>query len=309
MKRFLNLVLIITTICLCGVSCDDKDETQARMDFVAIIQKAEKIVAETEEGVNKGDIAPGAKKNLQAWINWAYFILDNSNTDEAYTNAGNVLDEAIVAFYKDVVKEGFPLFDVGSKMNLGIAGSWNQEESFTVECNVYYTKLENGDQNIISCEGWNGGWMLRNSGSVVQFYINDGGWAGCQTPALETNKWYHIAATYKASTGLVLYLDGVEVGRSGCGRLKVDAGVNLQVGTAPSYDDRYMRGYVQHLSLWSDVRSADEVVADMACDFDGGEEGLDAYWPLTLNVGVEVTDKTGKRVAQLSEISWVESIN
>ena len=94
----------------------------------------------------------------------------------------------------------------------------------------------------------------RSSGNVIQFYINDGNWTGCQTSSLEWNRWYHVAATYQKCGGIALYLDGKKVGSSSCGTLQVTPNADLQAGTAPSYSDRYMRGYIQDLSLWKDVR-------------------------------------------------------
>lgn len=78
----------------------------------------------------------------------------------------------------------------------------------------------------------------------------------------------------------------------------------MQAGTAPSYSDRYMRGYIQDLSLWKDVRTAEEVAADINCDFSGTEDGLNAYWPLNLNLGTSITDKTGNHTVNLVDVVW-----
>ena len=285
-------------------SCTDDDNSSARNNLVECIQKAETSIAESVEANEEGCIAPGSKAILQTRIDWAYFILQNSPSDEAYTNALSILNDAIDAFYANVVKSGTPLFGIGSKMKLGTVGEWGFEECFTIECRVKYTEFAGGDQNVISCENGYSGWMLRSSGNVVQFYINDGGWAGCQTPALELNRWYHIAASYEKGKGLVLYLDGQKVGSSSCGALVVNSVTDLQAGTAPSYSNRYMRGYIQDLSLWKDVRIAEEVVTDVNCNFSGTEEGLNAYWPLSLNLGTEITDETGTRVASLVDVVW-----
>lgn len=308
MNKLFNLLLFVVTISSLCISCKESNDFISRTDFVSVIQEAEKLMAEIQEGANKGDIAPGSKKDLQARVDWAYYILENSTTDIAYSNATLVLKGAIASFLENIVKEGVPLFGAGSKINLGPVGNWNQEEAFTVECRVRYTELANGDQNIVSCESGSGGWMLRSSGSVVQFYISSGGWAGCQTPGLEINKWYHIAATYEANKGLALYLDGVKVSTANCGKLSVEPTSILQVGTAPSYSDRFMRGYIQHFSLWTAARTPAEISADVACDFIGTEANLNAYWPLTLNLGSVVMDQTGKHSVQLSNIIWNESV-
>lgn len=304
MRTTLISIILLTSLMWICLSCKEDGNTSAKSNLIECIQKAETSLAEAVEGNDEGCIAPGSKDVLQTRIDWARFILDNSWTDEAYTNAVAILNEAVDAFFANTVKAGIPLFGVGSKMNLGTVGSWNFEESFTVECRLRYNEFAGGDQNVISCENGGAGWMLRSSGNVVQFYINDGGWAGCQTPALELNRWYHVAATYKKDGGLVLYLDGVKVGSASCGTIKLTPSSDLQAGTAPSYTDRYMRGNIQHLSLWKDVRTEQEVAADVNCSFDGTEEGLNAYWPLKLNLGTAITDETGTHVANLTDVVW-----
>lgn len=297
-------MIFLASLMLICLSCKDEDDSLARSGLIECIQKAETSISESVEGNEEGCIAPGSKDILQTRIDWAYFILQNSSLDEAYTNALKILDDAIAAFYANTVKAGVPLFGLGSKMNLGPVGDWNVTESFSIECRVKYNEFAGGDQNVISCESGNSGWMLRSSGNVIQFYINDGNWTGCQTSSLELNRWYHVAATYQKGGGIALYLDGKKVGSSSCGTLQVTPNADLQAGTAPSYSDRYMRGYIQDLSLWKDVRTAEEVAADINCDFSGTEDGLNAYWPLNLNLGTSITDKTGNHTVNLVDVVW-----
>ena len=165
-----------------------------------------------------------------------------------------------------------------------------------------------GDQSIISNEAGAAGFMVRNNSNQLQFYIYDAdinNWNGGGCCTIELNKWYHIAATYQAGGKMVFYLDGVQVSSVNCGTLAASAS-DLQLGTSPYYSDRYMRGDIQQVSIWDDVRTAAEVAADVACDFDGTEEGLMAYWPLTLNVGTEITDQTGNHVASLVDVTWLD---
>lgn len=304
MRTTLISIVLLASLLLICLSCKEDENSSARNNLVECIQKAETSAAEAVEGEEEGCIAPGSKEVLQTRIDWARFILDNSWTDEAYTNAQSILSEAVDAFFANTVKAGIPLFGVGSRMNLGTVGTWGFEESFTFECRLKYKEFAGGDQNVISCESGNSGWMLRSSGNALQFYINDGNWAGCQTSALELNRWYHVAASYQKGVGLVLYLDGKKVGSSSCGTISLTPSSILQAGTAPSYSDRYMRGYIQNMSLWKDVRTEQEVAADVDCAFDGKEEGLNAYWPLLLNLGTVITDITGEHTANLVDVVW-----
>lgn len=297
-------VLIFSTLVM---SCSD-DLSASYLKLEECIQEAESLIAVNQEGTEEGNIAPGSKKNLQKRIDWAYFILKNSGRDVAYENAALKLREDIEIFQTNIVSHGIPLFGFGSKMNLGLAEIWQMEESFSIECRVYYTEFAPGDQNIISCEGDGKGWMLRASGNKVQFYIQQNGWNGLSTPLLELNRWYHITATYCRNGEISLYLDGVKTGSSACKELAISNQVDLQIGTAPSYANRYMRGYIQDFSIWSDVRTDKEIAVDIDCGFKGTEEGLKAYWPLNLNVGAEILDKTGGYTATMTDVIWQKEI-
>lgn len=308
MNKYILRVLFVLVCGTFAMSCSDDDLSTSYLKLEECISEAETLIATSQEGVEEGNIALGSKKELQKRIDWAYSILQNSGTDEAYENALLRLQEDIEAFRSNIVSAGVPLFGLGSKMNLGLAGNWQMEENFSVECRVYYTEFASGDQNIVSCEGNGKGWMLRASGNKVQFYIQQGDWNGLSTPVLELNRWYHIAATYSKNGSISLYLDGVKIGSKACRELTISNEVDLQIGTAPSYANRYMRGYIQDFSIWSDVRTDEEVAADINCEFSISEEGLKAYWPLNLNVGTEILDKMGNYTAITTGIVWQDNV-
>lgn len=309
MKTIINILAGI--VCCTGMllaSCTDEKISDSKQSLMDLIREAETLIVEIEEGTNEGDIAPGSKKVLQTRIDQAYYIMNNTSRDEGYVNARELLEEAIAAFNANIVKAGVPHFGLGSKMNLGASADWGLEDAFTVEMKVRYSEFASGDQSIISNEAGAAGFMVRNNSNQLQFYIYDAdinNWNGGGCCTIELNKWYHIAATYQAGGKMVFYLDGVQVSSVNCGTLAASAS-DLQLGTSPYYSNRYMRGDIQQVSIWNDVRTAAEVAADVACDFDGTEEGLMAYWPLTLNVGTEITDQTGNHVASLVDVTWLD---
>ena len=194
-------------------------------------------------------------------------------------------------------------------MNLGASSGWGLEDAFTVEMRVRFSEFAPGDQCIVSNESGAGGFMVRNNADQLQFYIYDAdinNWNGGGCCTIELGTWYHIAATYAAGDKMVFYLDGKQVSSVSCGTLAASAS-DLQLGTSPYYSDRYMRGDIQHVSIWEDARTADEVASDVECSFTGTEEGLTAYWPLTLNVGTEITDETGSYVAAMTDVAWLDA--
>lgn len=306
MKKIIVFLIFAVSVLSLSVSCTDDKVTDAKSALIEKIREAENLLSTSVEGTEEGNIAPGSKDVLQTRIDQAYFIMDNTDRDEGYTNACGLLDDAIAAFQANIVKAGIPHFGLGSKMNLGPAADWNLDEAFTFEMRVRFSEFVSGDQNVISCEGGSGGGMIRNNGNQLQFYINNGGWCGGTVFTMELDTWYHIAATYQADGNMCFYVDGKLVREvKGCGTM-VSPTVDLQLGTAPSYTDRYMRGDIQDVSIWDDVRTADEVKSDVACGFTGEEEGLMAYWPLNLNVGTEITDVTGEHVASMTEVTWLD---
>lgn len=303
MKNILRKIATLLCAAVLLGSCSEETVSAGREALMAVVRQAEALVAEAVEGIDEGNIAPGSKAALQARIDQAYFIMENTESEEAYENAAGLLKNAIEAFNANIVKAGVPYFNEGSKMNLGPVGDWDMGEEFTIECRVRFDEFASGDQNVISCEGGSGGFMLRNNGASLQFYIGDGGWQGVSFSPMKLDTWYHVAVMYKAGSHIEMFVDGASVGRANCASLKYTPSINLQAGTAPSYASRYMRGNIQHLAIWSDVRTASEVVGDMQ-GISASAEGLKAYWPLTLNRGTEIADETGAHTASFLNVAW-----
>ncbi|WP_300904619.1 LamG domain-containing protein [uncultured Alistipes sp.] len=304
MKNILKRFAVLCCCALLAGACSDDEASASRRALEEAIRAAETLLATSTEGLEEGNIAPGSKAVLQTRIDQAYHIMNNTSWDEGYDNAVALLEAAVAAFRENIVKAGIPYFGAGSKMNLGPVGDWDLTGAFTLEMKLRFDELVGGDQNVISCEQGNAAIMIRNNGSQLQFYIFDTGWCGGTVCTIEQDRWYHIAASYEAGGRMRFYLDGKPVWSTPCGTATVVPTVDLQLGTAPSYANRYMRGNIQHLSVWADVRTDEEVAADAACALTGEEEGLKAYWPLTLNVGTEILDKTGRRTAVLTDVAW-----
>lgn len=300
--KFATILCAATMLC----ACSDIESSEARKALETLIGQAEALIEGAVEGMEEGDIAPGSKNILQTRVDQAYYIMNNTSLEEGYTNAAEILRNAMNIFSESIIKAGIPYFNMGSKMNLGPVGNWDIGQEFTWEMKVRFDEFVGGDQNIISCEQGQGV-MIRNNGANMQFYVHDGGWKGGNCFTMKLNTWYHIAATYKANDKMRFYVDGLLVKEFAVGKANIVPACNLQLGTAPSYAARYMRGNIQHVSIWADVRTADEVAADVACNFGGSEDGLKAYWPLTLNLGAEVSDVTGNHTAVLTDVLWKDT--
>ena len=101
-----RLALMLCCAGLFLASCSDDEASDAQRTLMEVIREAETLVAEVEEGTSEFDIAPGSKKILQAWIDQAYFIMNNTSREEGYANAAKRLEEAIAAFNANIVKPG-----------------------------------------------------------------------------------------------------------------------------------------------------------------------------------------------------------
>ena len=94
LKKFATFLCAALVLC----ACSDDDYSEAHQSLMALIRQAESLVEESTEGIEEGDTAPGSKKALQARIDQAYYIMNNTSRDEGYRNACKQLEEAIKAF-------------------------------------------------------------------------------------------------------------------------------------------------------------------------------------------------------------------
>ena len=161
-------------------------------------------------------------------------------------------------------------------MNLGPAGDWDLTEELTWgDEKIRFDEFATGDQNVISCEQGQGAIMIRNNGANLQFYVNDGSWKGgtcCDRAEQVVPHRSHVQGQRQ---------DALLSGRTAGKELRVrqgHRGADLQpaAGHRPPYSNRYMRGNIQHVSIWADVRTEAEAAADVACDFSGTEEGAES---------------------------------
>ncbi len=322
MKKTLNIIacLILTLGGFSLVSCQ-KDEivTETKSLLMEKISEAENLLATTEEGLDEGNQAAGSKRELQAKIDQAYYIMENTDSDEAYSNALELLSAAMETYRQNTVKAGIPHFGYGANINLGSEPELAMEDGYTIECMARFDDLS-AQRYLFATEGSKQGFVCRTQASTgkIQFTLYTTGWMGSakwSTTALETGKWYHIAVTYTAPSNGVqgaayLYINGKrEVDITGLGSKQAESSYDLQFGASACYPDRHLEGDVQHIAIWDDARTDEEVASDAAASgvLTGNEDDLIGYWPLTLNRGTEILDETGNYTARLTSISWKDA--
>lgn len=98
-------------------------------------------------------------------------------------------------------------------------------------------------------------------------------------PAVEMNKWTHIAGTYDGSK-MTFYVDGSFAGEHWASSFAPNTQYPLRIGGGntegtPTY---FFYGNIDEVSVWNYAKTADEVREGMYNTFSGSESGLVSYW-------------------------------
>lgn len=116
-------------------------------------------------------------------------------------------------------------------------------------------------------------------------YQNGNGNAGLRrrsvgTTLLETNTWYHVAVSYTLSGDAIIYLNGeIEVTFNLSTAAFAAIPPNYVRFGRPGNRTRLFRGTVDELRIWNDVRTQEEIIANMNKELSGTEDNLTAYYP------------------------------
>ncbi len=302
-----SILIILTLSFTMGFThCSDDDSFASVGELKGIIEKAEQLLNTTEEGLNEGDFAPGSQRTLRTKIQWAQLILDTAESDDAIRTAIETLETDIEFYKNNTVKPGYPFYDKASEFMLGPVKEYSEMiDGFTIQLRV---KMADMEWNNLMCaeDGTGGIIMRRGSGNILQAYVHNGGWVGGNVSyAFEADVWYDMAMTFDGQT-TKFYVDGVErMSVSGSrSNLNVLPDTKLKIGIHPTYGGRWFSGNVHKVSLWDYPKTQAEIEVDRTIDFAGTETGLLAYWPMNLNIGSTILDKTGNHTAVGTQIAW-----
>jgi PKD repeat protein len=98
-----------------------------------------------------------------------------------------------------------------------------------------------------------------------------------------TGVWSHLAVTYAASGTVEVYVDGQRrlVGSLPTGALSV-----TQLSLGPAYT-----GKIDHVALWSEIRTQSEIANDATREIDGDEAQLHGFWPILNNTRQQIRNE------------------
>lgn len=142
-------------------------------------------------------------------------------------------------------------------------------------------------QTVMSKDASGAGWTLRieSTGNKIDF-VRNGSTQYTGATALVTGVWYHIAVTMSSAT-IKIYLNGKE-DYSGAYTDHTDATGQFRVGETSDFTGRYLDGLIKDVRVFSDARTAAEIVADARTE-SVSDGNLVAQW----NFNNAYTDSSG----------------
>jgi len=344
-KIFLNITPILFLFFIIGC-----DEDSISIDTKALEQKiveATSFLDGKEEGTQPGFYSNRTITKLNNRIEWAQGVLaSNPIEQKLIDNAILVLDAGIESIKASEIFSKYPKFTPGTSSMVSPGNiAYAPLDEFTVECRFKPASLNSvsgyGNEIVahILCTDHQyvgadtGGYALRYytndlaPAGQLEFLVGIGAappyWsvvsAGVQIQ--ELNKWYHIAATYNASTlTSKIYVDGVKVGEGTFAGPMVhdmaNGGPRLGIGYSPMWDitdpawkrRSNVDGQIIDVRIWGKELSSSEI-NDRKGDFltnISQYSSLNAYWPLNAQMGNPVMDATGKYGLNVEGVEWVD---
>jgi len=150
---------------------------------------------------------------------------------------------------------------------------------------------------------------------------DDGSWFGrwgtnhvYGTASIVDGQWHHVAGTWDGQTSK-LYVDGVFIG-SKATSYQTTNNLDFTLGAVTNGTCRPFTGLLDEVSVWSVVRTAQQIAADAAGPLDPTAAGLELYFDFNAaGCGKTLSDRSphhldgllgGTREPSSSDPSWVD---
>ena len=125
---------------------------------------------------------------------------------------------------------------------------------------------------------------------------------------LPQDVWTHVAVTYDSTTQeMILYRNGMEVDREDT-VAPFDSGNAVRIGSFSG--SSLFNGQIDEVRIWSDVRTIDEIRANMCRSLAGNEANLVAYYNFDNAAGSVLNDLAGSNdgtLQNMDDSDWVAS--
>lgn len=311
-KKMYNFTLPFILLAIGGLfilACEKEGKDVAieldKASLTSLIQKAESLAANSEEGMQPGLYIAGAIEALEGELQKAKTAFDSATTEEEISDAAKDLQAAITLFQTKKLREAVPYIKQKSGACIKISESikYTINNVFTVELDCYFLDLQpiSFSNNIITCEQMQPvvGFTVRSfADGSVEIVVGHNQWytAKSEPGILEVGEWVHVAFT-STKEQHKLYIDGEEVLTLNAPRLS--SNIPLRIGSGQNYPGRVMNGMVKDLRVWNTIRTIDEIRNYKDLTLEGNEKGLKAFFPLNIDLGREFKDLKGFYTAYL----------
>lgn len=150
--------------------------------------------------------------------------------------------------------------------NITFRNNYNLGSSFSIEVWMKSDQTSTNTQTILSKREGNNlinGYDLRLVDNVISFHWNNGQFVSASPHEINTNQWYHIAATYDGSE-YKLYIDGIELNSVSETTQPIANSAECIIGamddtTTPFIPLNYFDGGLDELRIWDVALTQDQI--------------------------------------------------
>jgi concanavalin A-like lectin/glucanase superfamily protein len=313
MLSYLAAFLMVFTISACDD--DDKIGSFETVSLEALITEAQGLIANGIEGTSPGDLIPGSKAELQEVLTWVDWQIANAESQDEISNAASRLQKYIDKFRTNTVSLAIPIFNKTNGSYIQISDNIKPllADNFTIEIESYSVGAAWIETMFSAGEGDSGsafGFNLRFFDDRLDLVVGAGSWNESYVTGgqgMKIGEWVHYAIT-KSGTEWKVYMDGVEIISEA--NFPAETTFNSEVpfclGESYFWNGRAWNGMLRDFRVWSEVRTADQLIANKDEQLEGTEAGLEVYFPLDADLGTNFSDNTGNYTAKFvgSGVAW-----
>ena len=157
--------------------------------------------------------------------------------------------------------------------------TWFKPESITGN-HAFVAKWDSVGNNLSF------GFRYLNGPRVLSFHTSYNGvtpfWLGEVSYELDLDTWYHLAVTFDASLGSAeFFVNGQSIGvRNGYPNSIYNSAGVLNVGSTQGGREERLDGLMDEVRVWNDVRTQEEILANMSTEILADTSNLVAQWSM-----------------------------
>ncbi len=172
-------------------------------------------------------------------------------------------------------------------------------KSFTIE--FWLRRNELGRKQVVYSKG-----TSANDAFEIGFDANDKLYVKSATQtftsalAYTSSLWAHYGVTFNNTTKkLNAFMNDKVALENEAATAVFNGSGSINIGKSVYAETNYLNGNVHDLRIWNDVKSGDNIYANMYASLNGSEVNLAGYWPMNEADGTKALDKANSRHATL----------